>query len=227
MSFSNLLKQLKKKLRRKRRLLSLGALLLAAGVTASASASVLDQTGFIGDRSASRSVAVWAAVPGKAERERIADEANKRALETMRQETDRRMGYHQKRYVCGEELAELGRMDAEQAEAYQREHPGTVLMLGDKGELYFVEDIEDLSEQCKETAYFGIDRNSNLSLFDGLPAREQVIRTFFQLNVEHLKSSLPSETINQLYSGIRVSDIEEYNSVISTFSDFAVAAGKE
>jgi forespore regulator of the sigma-K checkpoint len=42
------------------------------------------------------------------------------------------------------------------------------------------------------------------------------------LNIEYLKSSLPQETLDQLYGGIKVTDAAEFNSVISTFSDYAM-----
>ncbi|MNI90437.1 hypothetical protein D3C73_1479580 [compost metagenome] len=48
-----------------------------------------------------------------------------------------------------------------------------------------------------------------------------MIRTFFQLDVQHMKSSLPGDAVNQLYSGIRISDLADYNSVLSTFSEYA------
>jgi forespore regulator of the sigma-K checkpoint len=84
-----------------------------------------------------------------------------------------------------------------------------------------VEPEDDLSPHCRENAYFGMDKNGNLSLFEGIPEQEKVIRTFFQLDVQHMKSSLPGDAVNQLYSGIRVSDMEDYNSVLSTFSEYA------
>jgi forespore regulator of the sigma-K checkpoint len=37
-----------------------------------------------------------------------------------------------------------------------------------------------------------------------------------------LESSLPREAVQSLYDGIRVADYADYNSVLSTFSDFAM-----
>ena len=51
---------------------------------------------------------------------------------------------------------------------------------------------------------------------------KNVIRTFFQLDVNTLESSLPEGVLEQLQEGIRIQDKDEYDSVISTFSDFAV-----
>ncbi|MNW70567.1 hypothetical protein D3C74_499310 [compost metagenome] len=47
-----------------------------------------------------------------------------------------------------------------------------------------------------------------------------MLKTFFQMDMGSMKSSLPEEIWKQLHEGIRVQDIEEYNSVLSTFSDY-------
>lgn len=86
------------------------------------------------------------------------------------------------------------------------------------------QETESASEVIPEwrEGYIGIDSNGNLSLFDGPPKQEKVIRTFFQLDVETMESALPSEVLNQLQAGIRIQDVDEYNSVLSTFSDYAL-----
>lgn len=73
-----------------------------------------------------------------------------------------------------------------------------------------------------ENSYFGIDEEDHLSLFAGEPESSEQIRTFFQLDIEYLESSLPRETVEQLYTGIRVTDEDEFNSVLSTLSPYAV-----
>lgn len=49
-----------------------------------------------------------------------------------------------------------------------------------------------------------------------------MLKTFFQLDVETMESVLPDEVLKQLQEGIRIQDVEEYNSVLSTFSDYAL-----
>ena len=68
--------------------------------------------------------------------------------------------------------------------------------------------------------YMGIDKAGNLTLFDGPPEKKNPIETFFQLDIEHLETSLPYETVGQLYQGIRIRDRDEYNSVLSSLSTF-------
>lgn len=91
-----------------------------------------------------------------------------------------------------------------------------------------LESLQDQEwSQIIHSGYMGIDKDGNLSLFEGPPEDEKVLRTFFQLDVETMESVLPEEAIKQLQQGIRVQDMDEYHSVLSTFSDFAVEVSEE
>ncbi|MBB3109918.1 forespore regulator of the sigma-K checkpoint [Paenibacillus phyllosphaerae] len=125
-------------------------------------------------------------------------------------------------YLCGEEQQTLGRMTGHETLRLLKEHPGWTAVLEKDGTVVMQQWIDDLSDACKESATFGVDKSGNLSLFDGPPKKEKVLRTFFQLDVNFMESSLPKEQVEQLTTGIRVTDKDEYNSVLSTFSDYAV-----
>lgn len=126
-------------------------------------------------------------------------------------------------YICGEETRPLGRMDAAQIIRLLMSHPEWKAVLAPDGETVLLEQqIDDFSDECRSNAYIGIDKQGNLTLFDGLPKKEKVVRTFFQLDVQYMESSLPQEKVDQLAQGIKISDVDEYNSVLSTFSDFAL-----
>ncbi|MNZ89817.1 hypothetical protein D3C78_1087530 [compost metagenome] len=86
--------------------------------------------------------------------------------------------------------------------------------------------MNDLSTLTKKEAYIGVDAFGNLKLFKGPPVQEKVLKTFFQMDMGSLKSSLPESIWKELHEGIRVQDIEEYNSVLSTFSDYAREAAE-
>ncbi|WP_340025313.1 BofC C-terminal domain-containing protein [Paenibacillus sp. FSL K6-1096] len=90
-----------------------------------------------------------------------------------------------------------------------------------EGDLWLERSVNDLSPLTKKEAYFGVDEQGNLTLFQGPPEAERVMKTFFQMDMGSLKSSLPEGIWEQLHQGIRVQDLEEYNSVLSTFSDYA------
>ncbi|OMF31739.1 hypothetical protein BK133_15760 [Paenibacillus sp. FSL H8-0548] len=126
-------------------------------------------------------------------------------------------------YICGEEVRLLGRMTGKQVVELLHAHSDWKAVLDeDKGTVNALQHIEDLSEHCKANAYMSVDKKGNLALFDGVPKKEKVLRTFFQLDVRYMESSLPQDKLKQLSNGIRISDMDEYNSVLSTFSDYAI-----
>ncbi|MGG1598844.1 BofC C-terminal domain-containing protein [Paenibacillus naphthalenovorans] len=210
-------KQLKKKLRVRRRWMNLAGFLFVAGTLAA---------GFwlFSDRLAGP--AAWKeqeqAVFGRNMKEFRQPEDE--VLKMVAGMDGQREAYMKKAYVCGEEFQRLGMMSSTDILAYHRTHPSYMVSLDEGNKVYFTETVDDLSPQCKENAYFGLDTKGNLSLFEGVPGSggESIIRTFFQLNIEHLESSLPRETVKQLYRGIRVRDLDDYNSVLSTLSDYAM-----
>jgi forespore regulator of the sigma-K checkpoint len=218
--FSNMIKQLKKELKKQlrsgKRRLMLGSFLVLIGLASFVVMGLARHDSFA------------AAVNGNGMNALTPE--TKQQLDVL-QQIETRGGEHevfaQKMYVCGQETAKIGRLKAGDIVQYHLAHPQDNMKLTTQGEVFFIEQVEDLSAKCKQNAFFGLDKNGNLTLFDGLPNHEQVIRTFFQLNVEHLKTSLPQGTLDQLKQGIRVSDLAEYNSVLSTFSDYVVGAGSK
>ncbi|AET62311.1 hypothetical protein HPL003_28005 [Paenibacillus terrae HPL-003] len=125
-------------------------------------------------------------------------------------------------YVCGTETLSLGTLSSQQLESLLKQHPDWKGRLNSRGEVWLERKVEDLSELCKQHAYMGISMDGQLTLFEGPPKKEKVIRTFFQLDVGSMETALPEGVYEQLRQGIRVQDMNEYNSVISTFGDFAV-----
>ncbi|MNZ88772.1 hypothetical protein D3C78_1076700 [compost metagenome] len=126
-------------------------------------------------------------------------------------------------YVCGEESKPLGRLMGKQIKQLLLTHPEWKAELDEQhNSIVLEQQVEDLSEYCKENAYIGLDKEGNLTLFDGVPKKEKVVRTFFQLDVNYLESSLPKDKLDELAHGIRIIDMNEFNSVISTFSDYAL-----
>ena len=126
------------------------------------------------------------------------------------------------RYICGIETEQLGRLTNSQLEVLLLQHPEWEPELKSADLVQVSQQVDDLSPLCKEKAYISVDAVGNLNLYEGRPTKEKVIRTFFQMDVGSLESSLPEGVLEQLQQGIRVQDKDEYNSVISTFSDYAL-----
>jgi len=124
-------------------------------------------------------------------------------------------------YVCGQEEQVLGKMRFEKISELVHKNPNWIGHLDHNGDVWLVESISDLSPVCKQKAYMSMDADGNLTLYEGPPNKEKVLKTFFQLDINSMESALPEGVLKELYDGIRIQDIDEYNSVISTFSDYA------
>ncbi|QJC52874.1 hypothetical protein HGI30_15745 [Paenibacillus albicereus] len=128
-------------------------------------------------------------------------------------------------YLCGVETQPLGRLEAEEVHRLLLEQPRLTATV-EGGEVLLTETVDDLSASCRQSATFGVDAGGSLTLFEGPPKEEKVIKTFYQLDLQHMESSLPKEELDRLFGGIRVQDKDEYNSVISSYGDFAVDASR-
>ncbi|MFC5650106.1 BofC C-terminal domain-containing protein [Paenibacillus solisilvae] len=125
-------------------------------------------------------------------------------------------------YICGEEQTVLGQMAAADVLHLLQQHPEWMAVQEKSGAIVMQQQIDDMSESCKRNAFIGLDKHGNLSLFDGAPKKEKVLKTFFQLDVRYMESNLPKEQVEDLMNGIRITDKDAYNSVLSTFSDYAM-----
>lgn len=147
---------------------------------------------------------------------------NEQLLQTIAQSGISRTVHLKTTYVSGEEIQTLpGVKTPLQLKKLINERPAWSGWISDEGDLWLEQKVNDLSALTKRDAYIGVDKNGNLILFKGPPVQEKVLKTFFQLDMGSMKSSLPESIWKQLHEGIRVQDIEEYNSVLSTFSDYA------
>ncbi|SFJ10020.1 forespore regulator of the sigma-K checkpoint [Paenibacillus sp. UNC496MF] len=203
----NVWRKVKQKLRRGRRpMWQLACFWLAAGLLALSGPQA-------GSAAAEPGAPAAAAEPDDGSRSVIGALSDMRATVTVKL---RRV------YICGEESETIGSLSSADALRMMKQHPEWTAMLDEQGAVVMEQRIDDLSDACKRSAYFGLDKLGRLSLFDGEPKKEKVMRTFFQLDVNYMESSLPRERIDELVKGIRVTDKDDFNSVLSTFSDYAV-----
>ncbi|MCG7410357.1 BofC C-terminal domain-containing protein [Paenibacillus sp. ACRRX] len=150
--------------------------------------------------------------------------------QVMKRLSDRNTHYivvHRMQYICGQTDDILGSRPSSEIVRSLLDHPDWIASFDEHNRVVLEQKIDDLSETCKRNAFIGVDRDGKLTLYEGTPEKEKVIRTFFQLDVESVESALPPQVIKQLKDGIRITDIDEYNSVLSTFSDYAVEDTKK
>lgn len=223
MSRFRILKEWKKSLKRKRRhVWSLGAgvaFFLLAALVGSWLAHRVIQHSQLQVLLPVDTAAVWADNP--ATQKASSKSARDKTLYTLMKWQGQVKVVLHRTYLCGDETRQLGSHSAAEASDLLKSHRDWEARFDSTGKLTMEQSIDDLSPQCRKTAYIGMDKGGNLSLFDGPPRRDKVIRTFFQLNVEMLETQLTQERITELADGIRVTDKDEYNSVLSTFNDYA------
>ncbi|MCM3746694.1 BofC C-terminal domain-containing protein [Paenibacillus pasadenensis] len=128
-------------------------------------------------------------------------------------------------YLCGEETQPLGQLPPEEVHRMLLEQPRLTATV-EGAAVVLTEQINDLSDNCRRSATFGVDSGGSLTLFEGPPKEEKVMKTFYQLDLQHMESALPKEELQRLISGIRVQDKDEFNSVLSSFGDYAVGASR-
>jgi forespore regulator of the sigma-K checkpoint len=224
MILSGFVKELKKLLRRKKRWLALGLWLLLLGITIAAGwRADSNDPKYPSPGDAIRSTLSASSHPVfKFDPTPAEDEIQSAMLERIKEDNHRHPVVLRTQFVCGEQVQQLGELDGQAVSSLHESHPDALIDMTDDGVVSFTELINDLSPECRDNAFFGLDESGNLTLFNGQPEEDRVIKTFFQLNIQYLESSLPRDTVDQLHRGIRVTDLEEYNSVLSTFSDYAI-----
>lgn len=88
-----------------------------------------------------------------------------------------------------------------------------------EGQMIFKKNIDDISPLLKSNGYFGISEDGILTIFKGVPAEsEEVIQSFFQIDVSKLESRQQEE----LKNGIPVVSKDHYIQVIESFKTLAI-----
>lgn len=128
----------------------------------------------------------------------------------------------QKKYIAGPMIEEKQEYSAEELDHIVTSFSN--LEMVERGDNYvvFSQEVADLSPVLKESGFFALDNYGVLHLYQGEAKNENIIQTFFQLDLERLESTLPVEEYMQLREGIHISSLAEYNSVLSTYSEYAM-----
>lgn len=83
-------------------------------------------------------------------------------------------------YLCGQESRPLGRMTSLQLIRLLEANSGWHATFDKTKNRVLVEQtVDEFSKHCQNEAYMGVDKQGNLSLFEGAPQQEKVLRTFF------------------------------------------------
>ncbi|GAC40926.1 BofC C-terminal domain-containing protein [Paenibacillus popilliae] len=154
-------------------------------------------------------------------------DSSRLVLNQLLQQDDRkREVIHRQQFICGQREETMGMYPSAAIIQLILNHPDWGATLDVAGRIIMEEQIEEMSDRCKDVR-ISLDEDGNLTLYEGPPAQKKVIRTFFQIDVESMESALPPHVLQQLYDGILITDTDEYHSVLSTFSDYAVEASQK
>lgn len=82
--------------------------------------------------------------------------------------------------------------------------------------IVFEKQINDISPLLKASGYFGVSEDGVLSIFNGKPNGQEIIQSFFQIDVKKVESYLQK----QLKDGIPVKSKENYQKVLDVFKPY-------
>lgn len=82
--------------------------------------------------------------------------------------------------------------------------------------------VSDLSPVLKDRGRFALDTSGMLHLYEGETKLENIIQTFFQIDLERLETTLPVEEYMQLRQGIPIRSLADYNSILSAYGEYAI-----
>ncbi|MBO8163849.1 MAG: BofC C-terminal domain-containing protein [Brevibacillus sp.] len=123
-------------------------------------------------------------------------------------------------YLCGVKTEEKRQLSGTSIEQVLADHTGWEIVSVTPDQVVLHKAENDIAPSCKENGYFGLSEDGMLTLFNGLPSEKKVVQTFYQINTERMEASLSSEEVELLKKGIRVRDLAEYNSILSTYGQF-------
>jgi forespore regulator of the sigma-K checkpoint len=123
-------------------------------------------------------------------------------------------------YLCGVKDEEIKQVPRDQLAQALVTYSGWEIIASDPAKLILLKREHDLAPSCKANGYFGLSPDGMLTLFNGLPAEQQVVQTFYRIDTAKMETRLSKDELESLKRGIRVRDLAEYNSVLSTYSEF-------
>lgn len=84
--------------------------------------------------------------------------------------------------------------------------------------IIFHKNENDISPLLKTNGYFGMTKDGTLSIYNGKPQEDNVIHTFFQIDVGKLEVYQQEE----LQQGIQIISKDQFNNLMKEYSEYAV-----
>lgn len=126
-------------------------------------------------------------------------------------------------YLCGVRDEEHKATSISHLADTMVDYKGWEIVSADSTKMILMKREQDIAPTCKENGHFGISADGMLTLFHGVPAEQEVVQTFYRINTAKMEASLSKEEVENLKRGIRVRDLAEYNSILSTYGEFQLS----
>jgi forespore regulator of the sigma-K checkpoint len=124
----------------------------------------------------------------------------------------------QRTYLDGEVSEEMFRVDTVSLEDSLRRYKNWQLVDRDDVQIVLQKRVNDISPLLKTSGYFGVSKEGILQIFKGIPDEKNAIHSFFQIDMEKLKSYQREK----LERGIRVKSKKQYEEVIKTMKPYSM-----
>ncbi|MFS0554431.1 BofC C-terminal domain-containing protein [Brevibacillus sp. 179-C9.3 HS] len=123
-------------------------------------------------------------------------------------------------YLCGVRDEEHVPVRANQLADAMSNYKGWEIVTAEPSKMMLMKREQDIAPACKENGHIGIGADGMLTLFHGLPAEQDVVQTFYRIDTVKMEANLPKEEWENLKRGIRIRNLAEYNSVLSTYGEY-------
>ncbi|MDQ0231501.1 BofC C-terminal domain-containing protein [Metabacillus malikii] len=125
----------------------------------------------------------------------------------------------QQTYLDGEQSEEVLMEPNESETKLLTKYKEWALISKSNEKYVFRRHIDDISPLLKTNGYFGLTGDGTLSTFNGKPETNEVIQSFFQIDIKKLESRMH----HQLKKGIRIHSKDQYLEVLKNYELYSKA----
>jgi forespore regulator of the sigma-K checkpoint len=121
-------------------------------------------------------------------------------------------------YLDGETSEEVIKQTIWSMDDFWAQYEDWQLLDQKEGQVTFKQHIDDISPLLKANGYFGIDQEGRLSIYKGHPNADEVIQSFFQIDLDKLESNLKE----QLEEGIVIISKDQFSELLHSLKEYEI-----
>jgi forespore regulator of the sigma-K checkpoint len=128
----------------------------------------------------------------------------------------------QRIYLDGEISEETFEETIISMDDFWRKYDKWLLVDQNDSQLVFQTYVDDISPLLKGNGYFGIKADGTISIFNGKPVKDQVIQSFYQIDMKKLESRQQTE----LLKGVKIENKERYSQFLEAYKPYSISTMK-